>query len=337
LSGRLLPAVSAPLAAATTGVLVGATAVVSRAIVDDVPPASLALLRYVVAAAIVTPIALVTRRLRVAPGQLLPVVLLGICQFAILVLLLNWSLVYIPASRASLLFATMPLLTLVFGRVSGRESLRAHRVAGVLVTVAGVGLVLGVEPGEPATAPFPLAGELAALGSAAIGAVCSLLYRPYLTDASPLGIAAIGMLASIPVVAAITATDGAVDLGSTISATEWLAVAFIGASSAVGYLLWLIALSRREAGSVTGFLALGPLTATVLGALLLDEPLTPTVVLGTAAVALGLWLAARPTHTQRMQPAGSSQRLSMHSTPPRGEPIGVPRACPIRKEATIGA
>ena len=44
---------------------------------------------------------------------------------------------------------------------------------------------------------------------------------------------------------------------------------------------------------MTVFLALSPVTATVLGATLLGERISAPALLGLACVALGLWLAHR--------------------------------------------
>jgi drug/metabolite transporter (DMT)-like permease len=68
-------------------------------------------------------------------------------------------------------------------------------------------------------------------------------------------------------------------------------VAFIGVSSGVGYYLWLWALNNTTPTRVTVFLALSPVTATILGALFLAEASSPTSLLGLGCVALGLWLA----------------------------------------------
>ena len=71
----------------------------------------------------------------------------------------------------------------------------------------------------------------------------------------------------------------------------WLAVAFIGVNSGVGYYLWLWALNHAPATQVTVFLSLSPLTAAALGAMLLGEPVTLGAVVALVCVALGLRLA----------------------------------------------
>jgi drug/metabolite transporter (DMT)-like permease len=73
----------------------------------------------------------------------------------------------------------------------------------------------------------------------------------------------------------------------------WWAVVFIGLASGLGNFLWLWALGHTTPTRVTVFLALSPLTAAALGALLLGEALSAATLLGVAGVALGLWLATR--------------------------------------------
>jgi drug/metabolite transporter (DMT)-like permease len=131
------------------------------------------------------------------------------------------------------------------------------------------------------------------LGSAATGAICSLFYRPYLERNSALGVGALAMVASVPPLAALAWTEGFFGASLSLSTTGWLAVTFIGVSSALGYALWLGALARASATNVTAFLALGPLTAAALGAVLLEEPISQGFVAGAVLVAVGLTLAHR--------------------------------------------
>lgn len=70
-----------------------------------------------------------------------------------------------------------------------------------------------------------------------------------------------------------------------------MAVIFIGLSSGGGYLLWLWALKHTTPTKVTVFLSLSPVTAALLGWLLLGEEMTAGILIGLAAVMVGLWLA----------------------------------------------
>ena len=286
---RLLPAA----AAAATGILVGAAIVATRFVIGETAPASLALLRYLVGFLCLLPLALRAPRVRFERRDLVPIALLGIVQFGLLVTLLNYALRFIPSARAALIFATMPMLTMLLAALRGQERLAAARTLGVLLTIVGVGLALGDKAMARSSAADSWIGELAALASALSGAACSVLYRPYLRKYPALAVSTVAMLASVGFLAALAAGEGFFAGFPRFTAGGWLAVIFIGISSGIGYYLWLWALAHASPTRVTVFLALSPITAAMLGSVILAEGLSPALLGGVGCVVLGLWFAHR--------------------------------------------
>ena len=285
-------------AAAATGIQVGAAIVATRFVVDQTDPASLALLRYVIGFLCLLPFVLGSgQRMRFAARDVVPIALLGITQFGILIALLNYGLQYIPSARAALIFALFPLLTMLIAAALGHERLSAAKTAGVTLTIVGVGLALGEKAVLRGDAAQQWAGELAVLASAVCGALCSVLYRPYLRRYPTLPISAFAMLASVGVLALLAAGQGFFQASPRFTAPGWLAVIFIGISSGVGYFLWLWALNHASPTRVTVFLALSPITAALLGAILLNEPVSGLALIGLGMVVLGLWVAHWPDRT----------------------------------------
>jgi drug/metabolite transporter (DMT)-like permease len=283
------------LAAAATGIQVGSAMVATRFVVHQTGPASLALLRYVIGVVCLLPAVLVsTPRVRFERRDLLPIGLLGITQFGVLIALLNHGLRFIPSARAALIFATFPLLTLMLAAALGHERLTLAKLLGVLVTVAGVGIALGDRAIEGGGGAHEWMGEALVFASALSGAVCSVLYRPYVRKYPTLPVSAFAMLASVAFLALLAAGEGFFASAPRFTPGGWAAVVFIGVGSGVGYFLWLWALGHTTATRVTVFLSLSPITAAVLGAWLLDERVSRASWLGLAGVALGLWLAHRP-------------------------------------------
>jgi hypothetical protein len=123
--------------------------------------------------------------------DLLPIGLLGITQFGILIALLNYALQFIPSARAALIFATMPLLTMMLATVLGHERLTLAKTAGVLLTILGVGFALGEKALQRGGTAHEWVGELAVFASALSGAICSVLYRPYLRKYPTLPVSAL--------------------------------------------------------------------------------------------------------------------------------------------------
>jgi len=119
------------LAAAATGVQVGAAIVASRMVVAEVPPLTLAMLRYAIGFLCLLPfvfkpwgsVALETKTwnaiTRLPVADVLAMAALGLGQFAILIALLNFGLQHVGAAQAALIFSLFPLLTLLLSAVLG--------------------------------------------------------------------------------------------------------------------------------------------------------------------------------------------------------------------------
>jgi len=285
------------LAAAAVGVQVGAATVASRYAIAETTPAALALMRYVVGFACLAPIAFAGARVRLAARDVAPIALLGIIQFGVPIALLNYGLQTLPAGRAALILATFPLLTMVFASLLGHEALTLRKTIGVLATIAGVGLALSEKMAGGGDATW--IGEAAVLGAAAAGAICSVLYRPYLQRYPALAVSALAMLASVAALAVPAYFEGLFMHVPQFSGLVWGAIVFIGLSSGAGYFLWLWALANTTPTRVTIFMSLSPLTAGLLGAALLGEPLSWHFTAGLAAVAAGLWLGTRDAARSR--------------------------------------
>jgi drug/metabolite transporter (DMT)-like permease len=284
-------------------VQVGAAIVASRFAVAEVPPLTLAMLRYAIGFCCLLPFAwrtlsgaslphrpaaLVNSRAR----DLLAMAALGIGQFGVLIALLNFGLQHIGAAQAALIFSLFPLLTLLLSAALGRERVTLSLLLGVLISIAGVALALAPKLGAPQAGHWW--GELAVAAAACTGALCSVLYRPYLQRYSTVPVSAFAMLASVLFLALLALGEDWPARIATFGVQAWAAVTFIGVSSGVGYFWWLYALKHESPTRVTVFLALNPVTAALLGWTFLGEALHPAALGALMLIAAGLWLATRP-------------------------------------------
>jgi drug/metabolite transporter (DMT)-like permease len=280
-------------------VQVGAAIVASRFAVAEVPPLTLAMLRYAIGFACLAPFAckaLAAQSFHTTAKDLLAMAALGIGQFGILIALLNFGLQHVGAAQAALIFSLFPLLTLLLAAALGRERITTTLVAGVLLSIAGVAASLAPKLGAPQSGHWW--GELAVAGAACTGALCSVLYRPYLQRYPTVPVSAFAMLASVLFLAVLALGEQWPARISTFSGQAWAAIAFIGVSSGIGYFWWLYALKHESPTRVTVFLALNPLTAALLGWALLGEAPHPAVLGALVLIAAGLWLSARPASTR---------------------------------------
>ena len=297
----------AHLAAAAAGVQVGTALVASQAVVTETGAGALGLARYAIASLVVAPVALAARGEAVQRRDLLPLVLIGIGQFGVLIALLNLAVVHASSAQVALVFATLPLATVAVAWALERQHVDGRAIAAIVVSVAGVGVLLG---GDAWAGDLP-ARTMRGLGCAALatltGAVCSVLYRPYLRRYGVARVSAVAMVASLPALALLAGIEGA-PLPVTLWPRSTVAlVVAIGLSSGVGYLLWLYALQRVSAGVATAFLALSPVTAVVVSAVALDTPPSPALAVASVLVVASLAM------------------LAVHRNPDPGAPADGPR------------
>ena len=243
------------LAAAATGVQVGAAIVVSRMVVAEMPPLTLVMLRYAIGFLCllplifrpVGPLALDNSEWVAAKSvaflDLAAMATLGLGQFALLIALLNFGLQHIGAAQAALIFSLFPLLTMLLSATLGREPISARLGCGVLLSVTGVAVSLAPKLASFGTGPWW--GELAVLASACVGASCSVFYRPFLRRYSTLNVSAFAMLVSVLLLAVLALPEHRPQRVVTLSPQTWAIVTFIGASSGIGYFLWLYALKHE--------------------------------------------------------------------------------------------
>lgn len=283
-------------AAALAGIQVGAGIAGSRWLVGDIGPLSLTFLRYAVALATLLPLLAAvggTRAslARLTAGDAMRVALLGIAQFGVLIALLNVGLKHVDAGLGALLFATFPLMTLVIATAAGHERFDAPLAAGVLLTIVGVGLALGVHPPAIGGGSFVL-GAACVLVAALCGAVCSVLYRPLLRRHATLPLGTLAMASAVLALVPAAAAEGLLTQARALSFLQWAVVVAIGLSSGIGYWMWLWVLKHTAPTKAATFLALSPVTAALIGALALGEPISAGLVVGVVCILLGLVLTA---------------------------------------------
>jgi 2-dehydropantoate 2-reductase len=127
------------------GVLFGSSVVAVRVAVQEVPPLSLAVLRFGQGGLVLVVVLLLAgmrELLRVKWHDLPLLMLLGALLFTVFPVTFNASLRLIEASRGALVLATKPLWSALLARMVRSERLEPRQVVGVFLSLGGVGLAL---------------------------------------------------------------------------------------------------------------------------------------------------------------------------------------------------
>ena len=143
-------------------VFFGASVVAVRVAVRDVPPVSLAVLRFGIGGLLLLLVAMTVRRdaLRLDREMVPRFTLLALVFYALFPLSFNVGLQFTEASRGALMLATMPVWSAVMARKAVGERLLPLQVGGVVLSVAGIAVAFA-ERGL-----FARTGGLAILGDA---------------------------------------------------------------------------------------------------------------------------------------------------------------------------
>jgi drug/metabolite transporter (DMT)-like permease len=271
--------------------------VVSRVVLHDLPPALLALIRLVVGAAILVPIARALEPPPSAPprrGDARRLMLMGAVGFAAAFALANAGLARSTATNAALLIIVEPISIMALSPLLLGERLTRRQTAGAALAVVGaVVVVLDGVPGlTRALAPHWRGDLLLVLAGLAYGAY-TLIGRDVLARHRALGVTArsISWGAAFMVPLAVGEWAGgarAVLTAGAVAGALYLAVVI----TAFGYLVWNWALARVAAPQAAISLTVQPVGGVVLAAALLHEPLSAFTVAGGALVLAGLWLTA---------------------------------------------
>ena len=77
-----------------------------------------------------------------------------------------------------------------------------------------------------------------------------------------------------------------------VNAAEWVAGIYLGAAGgAIAFILWVLALARTTPTRVANTMTVNPIAASLVATKLVDEPITPNLIIGLVAVFAGIWIA----------------------------------------------
>jgi drug/metabolite transporter (DMT)-like permease len=254
---------------------------------EELPPLFGAALRFAAAALLFFVIAGVSRvplaRGRSAAGA----ILYGLLGFGAAYAFLYYSLVGLSAGATAVILASVPLLTLVIAVALGQERLSMRGVGGGALAIAGIAVLSLDTLGGDLSRSYLVAAVLGAIAAAG-SSVVAKSFR----DVHPVNMNAFGMAAGTVLLAisslAFRERWSLPRETETLMAISWLVIL-----GSVGlFQLFLYVIKRWTASATVYALAGMPVIAVVLGALILDQPITAEVLLGGALVIAAVYVGA---------------------------------------------
>lgn len=269
----------------------GTAGAVTRFLVVDASPITLAILRWGIGFLCVLPLALLLHTRWPCRGDRPKVMLLGVLFFGLFFIFYNIAMIYTTAARASLALSTLPLQTMVVAAVLGAEPITRRKSTGVLIAILGAFLALVADlPHAPEGA---WRGELIMFGAVLCMAFYNVFSRPFIVRSSALGFLSLGMgSGAAALIVAGTLTGSAGEL-RVFGAAQWIAGLYLGiGGGALAFILWVLALERTTPTRVAITMTVNPVAASLLANALMGEPITINLIAGVLAVLSGIWIAA---------------------------------------------
>lgn len=263
-----------------------------------IPPLGVAGVRFL-AAWIVLVLWCRARRIALVPrtNEWAPLGIIGVL-FAVQIAALNVGAQWTSAGHASVFLSTNPIFVAVLSHFLLKgDRLTAPKILGLVAALAGVWVIFS-DRWQGGGGDRGLRGDLVVLCSGFLVA-CIVVYTKHLVDAIGVHKIILGqMTVAVPLFFLAAGLTEGFNYHFTLPVT--LAMAYMGPLlSVLALVAWTTLLKRFPASKLSAFSFSTPVFGILLSALLLAEPISARLALGTGLVGVGIFLANRNSGSDR--------------------------------------
>jgi drug/metabolite transporter (DMT)-like permease len=260
--------------------------------VRDLTPATLVFFRTALSALLLLPIAVHRGQVRPLARFWVPLLAFTVVEIAVPWILLASAETRVSSSLTGLLIAAVPLVAALIMRTTGeRDRLEGRRVAGLLLGMAGVAALVGLDVhGSNPVALVAIAGVV--LGYA----IGPIILTRYMRDVPGLGVIAVSLAASAVVYTPVAAVQWPSSMPSAKVIASVVVLSVV--CTAVAFLIFFELIAEVGPVRASVFTYVNPAVAAILGVALLGEAFTTGMGVGFVLVLAGSILATRPAATR---------------------------------------
>ena len=277
------------LSGLTAASLWGGMYVVSKVVLTVVPPATLVLLRYVIALPVLWLAARMSHTRGIQRGDWPKLALTAFVGFGVSLLAQFAGTKLSTAAAGALITSATPAFIVLFAWWILHERASGRQWVGLGIATIGV-LIVSLLGDRTATetATNPLLGNLLLIVAAVTWALYSVLVKlnsqKYTALAITLAVTALG----IPIVAPVAAVELQTQTIGTLTLPAILGILYIGiGATAIAFFLWNKSFELLDAATASLFFFAQPVVGTLLSAIFLGEQLSWSFLAGGVLILLG--------------------------------------------------
>jgi drug/metabolite transporter (DMT)-like permease len=279
-----------------TAVFWGGTFVAGRSLVQDVGPFSAAFFRFAIASVFLVGLTWkIEGKLPVLKrAQVLPVLLLGATGVFSYNLFFFKGLKLITAGRAAIIVANNPVFIALLSAFIFKEKLNVIKAAGITLSVSGAMVAISRgNLGEVLQGNLGW-GEFYIFLCVASWVAFSLLGKAVMSGLSPLASVTYSSITGTVLLCVPAYREGLTDC-IYYSLSDWWDIFYLGFFGTVLGFVWFYEGINQIGPTKAGlFINFVPISAILSAYLILDEPLTVSLLIGTILVTSGVYLTNRP-------------------------------------------
>lgn len=277
----------------------GGTFVAGKIIATSVGPWSAAFLRFVFASSVLL---YFTRKHegcfpKITKTQIIPILLLGLSGICLYNYFFFTGLRLIEAGRGALIIANTPIFIFLLSAFFFKEKLTLVKMLGILISVTGAVIVISKGDPDVILDGHLGKGELYIFGCVLSWTVFSLIGKSVISNLSPLVSITYASLVGVAGLLIPAVMEGLVQNLAVYSLTDWLSLMYLGVfGTAIGFVWYYEGIKQLGAASASQLINLVPVSAVILAFIILDEPVTKSLVVGALLVITGVYVMNNASH-----------------------------------------
>jgi drug/metabolite transporter (DMT)-like permease len=260
-----------------------------------VDPVTLACFRLVLAALVMLPIYFAQPQRKRTPlkaSDIWPFTYLGFLGVILNQGLFTVGLNYTTSNHSAVIIAIGPVIVLLLARAFGLEVFTAGKILGMAISFVGV-FLLETENGSPANSPFLLGDTITFFGVIGFAAY-AVLGKRIVSKYDAVAMNTFNLVASAVLLLPLTIRQAIHLNWKGVGLAGWLGMIYMALGSSIAaYTIFYWLLRFMSASRVAVLSYFQPVVVIVLSVLFLNEHPTRNLLIGTALVLVGVYLAER--------------------------------------------